>query len=83
MSRAHRAFIRAQRKKYPYMEYTGNVWPICEHCFCTGNTTCGHKPLGADCVLDESMICGCCQVESEPMTDTEHDEMISQEVLGL
>ena len=80
---AHRAFIRSQREKYPYFEYTGNVWPICEHCFCTGNTECGHKPLGESCALDESMICDCCSAEPNAMTDDEHSQLVGQEVLAI
>ena len=34
----------------------------CEGCGCTGNETCGAKPLGEDCALDECGNCPCCRV---------------------
>ncbi len=36
----------------------------CEVCGCSGNSSCGHWPLGEgmNCTLNEIMVCPCCVV---------------------
>ena len=74
----HRLWIREQRKRYPNdrVEYDT---PVCDICLCNGGQECGHYPFDkAMCALDESMICGCCSVESNAMSDLEYDDMNGQ-----
>ena len=77
----HRFWIRKQQEKYAdakFTEWNLEGTPLCQNCFCAGNTECGHKPLGEDCALVGEETCKCCLAEPKPMCDQEYDEAVGQ-----
>ena len=82
--KAHRLWIREQRKRHPELPANeaimvdGNL--CCMNCGCPGNRDCGHDCLDETnyCTLLGDDTCPCCMIESRPATDDEVDTATGQ-----